>query len=315
MPSVNYLTLVAQLGVIGTVSGEEIRAPCPLHSDRNPSFSINVATGLWTCFSRCGSGNFQQLVEKKLNYTWQEAREWIDSNGSHMSLEDMMETMTARTAPPVLIPAEQPATHWLTQYESLTNQQMPEWLLDRGISWESVNHFGMRYNIVMDSVVFPAMWNGEMVGTITRNTDPSKPKYQNSDNFPRDRIFYGEIKRDQTTIILCEGVLDAVWFWQLGYHGVSVLGESLTQGQIGVLRDYRFGSIVLAFDNDEAGINGTRRAVDGLVKAGWLWPQIKRIRFPGNYRNKGTDYRKDAQECTPELLATLYEQREDVIGL
>ena len=37
---------------------------CPLHDDNNPSFSFNVETGLWTCFSGCGSGNLYQLAER-----------------------------------------------------------------------------------------------------------------------------------------------------------------------------------------------------------------------------------------------------------
>lgn len=249
-----------------------------------------------------------------MNFTWQEAREWIDSNGQRSSLEDMMQKMTVAFAPPSIqvVNLEKP---WEPYFQSLRNQQMPQWFLERGFSWGTINHFDIRYDMFTDAVVVPVMWQGQMVGIIVRNTRPDLPKYQNNEGLPRERIFYGEINRDQTTIILCEGVLDAVWFWQHGYHGVSVLGESLTAGQIGVLRDYRYGSIVLALDNDEAGINGTRRAVNALVSAGWLLPQIKRIRFPGDYRNKGPEYRKDAQDCSAQELALLYEQREDVIGI
>ena len=37
---------------------------CPLHDDRKPSFSFNSDTGLWNCFSGCGSGNLYQLAER-----------------------------------------------------------------------------------------------------------------------------------------------------------------------------------------------------------------------------------------------------------
>lgn len=313
--SIQYSSLAALLGVMGTISGVEIRASCPLHQDRNPSFSLNTENGLWICHSRCGSGNFQQLVEKKLNYTWQEAREWIDTNGQKSSLEDMMLTFEKAFASPSVVNTVSASVLWKDYFNSLSNQQMPQWFMDRGFSWEVINHFGIRYDIFTDAIVVPVVWQGLMVGIIIRNTRLNLPKYQNSIQLPRERIFYGEINRDQTTIILCEGVLDAIWLWQHGYHGVSLLGASLTAGQIGVLRDYRYGSIVLALDNDEAGINGTKRAINALVSAGWLLPQIKRIRFPGNYRNKGPEYRKDAQDCSAEELALLYEQREDVIGI
>ena len=36
--------------------------PNPDHEDRNPSFSVNLSTGNWTCFSRCGSGNLGSLL-------------------------------------------------------------------------------------------------------------------------------------------------------------------------------------------------------------------------------------------------------------
>lgn len=310
-----YGDLAAQLGIIGNLSGKELRANCPIHQDRNPSFSLNVETGLWTCFSRCGHGNFQQLVEKVLSYTWQEAKTWIDSNGQRTSLEDMLQGFEKRFTYQELHFAQEPQFDWRQYYEGLNNYQMPQWLLDRGFTWDTINHWGFRYDIVMDALVVPVFWEGNLVGTITRNTMPDKPKYQNSPELPRDRIFFGEINRNRTDIILCEGVLDAVWLWQLGYHGVSVLGESLTQGQIQVLRNYRYGSIVLALDNDEAGINGTRRAASALVQAGWLLPQIKRIRLPGDYRNKGPEYRKDVQECSANELEFLFERCEDVIGL
>ena len=37
---------------------------CPFHDDRNPSLSWQLDTGLWTCFSGCGSGNTYQFAER-----------------------------------------------------------------------------------------------------------------------------------------------------------------------------------------------------------------------------------------------------------
>ena len=45
-------------------TGDKTTCSCPNpdHEDRNPSFSLNLATGMWTCFSRCGSGNLGRLL-------------------------------------------------------------------------------------------------------------------------------------------------------------------------------------------------------------------------------------------------------------
>ena len=48
-----------------TLKGKEVIGLCPFHKDSKASFSGNVDTGLWTCFSKCGGGNLKQFCEKK----------------------------------------------------------------------------------------------------------------------------------------------------------------------------------------------------------------------------------------------------------
>lgn len=41
-------------------------ARCPLHNDNDPSFSVNLNNGLWTCHAGCGSGNMEQFERRFL---------------------------------------------------------------------------------------------------------------------------------------------------------------------------------------------------------------------------------------------------------
>ena len=50
---------------------------CPFHDDHNPSLSWQLDTGLWTCFSGCGSGNTYQFAER-LNLP--NPRQYIESS-------------------------------------------------------------------------------------------------------------------------------------------------------------------------------------------------------------------------------------------
>ena len=56
---INVEATLTALGIEGTLRGSELSAPCPMHEDRvgrpdaNPSWSINIDTGLLNCFS-CG---------------------------------------------------------------------------------------------------------------------------------------------------------------------------------------------------------------------------------------------------------------------
>ena len=45
-----------------TGDGTSCSCPNPDHEDRNPSFSVNLSTGMWTCYSRCQSGNLGRLL-------------------------------------------------------------------------------------------------------------------------------------------------------------------------------------------------------------------------------------------------------------
>ncbi len=44
--------------------GNQAKGLCPFHSDNNPSFGVNLKTGLWTCYAGCGKGNASQFAEK-----------------------------------------------------------------------------------------------------------------------------------------------------------------------------------------------------------------------------------------------------------
>lgn len=47
---------------VRNVEGDEIRAQCPFHEDRNPSFSANTKSGLWICHRGCGGGTYNQFL-------------------------------------------------------------------------------------------------------------------------------------------------------------------------------------------------------------------------------------------------------------
>lgn len=59
---VNLEPILREMGIIGHKGGVEINTHCPIHEDRSPSFSINMDTGLWICFSGCGRGNIFDLA-------------------------------------------------------------------------------------------------------------------------------------------------------------------------------------------------------------------------------------------------------------
>lgn len=303
----NYANLAAELGIRGFFQGYELRARCPFHNDRNPSFSMNIEKGVWICFTGCGQGEFFDLVERILNCSPQEAHDWVASNGKRTNVNELSSRLaSALGLIPGLAQEAKKDSDWRSYYESLNSDTMPLWFLNRGFAWSTINHWNIRYDSIFDSVTIPVIWQKEMVGTVTRNFRQDRPKYENSPNLPRAEILFGEILSSAPTIIICEGVLDTLWLWQCGYNVAGLLGTFLSEGQINILKRYRLGEITLALDNDEAGFKGTLEAVKRLTKAGWLLPQIKVMQFP--------EGAKDPQDCSEEELDIIYEKRKGLIG-
>lgn len=296
----NYANLAVSLGIQGFIAGKELRAKCPLHHDNNPSFSLNVENGLWTCFAGCGSGDFVRLVELVLDCNSQEAHDWI-REGKANSVEQLSKALYESLFQKSETISEKSPEHWKNIFELAPNNVIPNWFLARGFTWKTIFNWNIRYDNLNDAVIIPVYWHGNLVGTVTRNTSQNLPKYQNSPNLPRKNILYGEIFSSRREIIITEGILDALWLWQLGYNVVSILGNIISSEQVDILEGYRFGEIILALDNDEAGQNGTKEAYSKLTKSGWLLPQIKHIEFPPGI--------KDPQDCSPEEFAILFSER------
>ena len=94
-------------------------------------------------------------------------------------------------------------------------------------------------------------------------------------------------------VIICESMIDAIYFWTVGKYAVALngLGNEL---QFKQLREMPCRKFILCTDSDDAGMKA-------------------RARIKKNVRNKLItqyilpDGRKDANDCTPEELMNLKE--------
>ncbi len=60
----NYLEFFEQHVQNIKLRGFQATAKCPLHEDKRSSFSFNIVTSQWFCFSGCGSGNSTTLARR-----------------------------------------------------------------------------------------------------------------------------------------------------------------------------------------------------------------------------------------------------------
>jgi len=299
----DYTELIAALGIDGQISGNELHAHCPFHSDLHPSFSLNLKTGRGICFAGCWSGDFVNLVRQIMDCSLREALAWIaqhESGGIEILQKQLVEP-----APAII--AEEPISNWQQHYESLNATEMPKWLFNRGFTWSMVEHWGLRYDQLYSQLVIPAYGDdGEFLGTIVRNSDSVQPKYMNSLGMHKSAFLYGLPKDWQSTIVLVEGPLDAIWVCEAGYCAKAILGAMLSIKQASVLLQHGAGRIVLWFDADEAG-HKVEEQSRRILERYFTWGQLFRANAPA--------YRKDPQECTFEEVRLGIEQAHNLVEI
>lgn len=91
------------------------------------------------------------------------------------------------------------------------------------------------------------------------------PKYLYTQGLERGGILLG-LRRKASDVVLVEGMLDALHASALGLPGVAALGGAhLTEGQLQELLRLQPDFVTLCLDNDQAGLQGTERALDKLL--------------------------------------------------
>lgn len=135
------------------------------------------------------------------------------------------------------------------------------------------------YDVFRDRIMFPICdVSGRVVGFSGRilNKDSDAPKYVNSPEtelFNKSEVLFGYDKAKQSIrsmnfTLIVEGQFDVVMSHQAGYtNAVAVSGTALTPHHVALLQRLS-NRVVLALDNDKAGIAAVKRAADLMLARG-----------------------------------------------
>ncbi len=128
---------------------------------------------------------------------------------------------------------------------------------------------GNFYDFFRNRVITPIIdVRGNVIAFGGRVLDDSKPKYINTNETlvykKTEELFGLNFAKDsgKDEIILCEGYMDVIAMNQAGFNNcVAGCGTALNPDQINLISRYA-KSVVLAYDNDEAGQKALLRALD-----------------------------------------------------
>lgn len=147
--------------------------------------------------------------------------------------------------------------------------------------------------ILNKRLIFPIYWENKLRGFIARDiVGDSKIKYYISEKLPKSRIIYNyENIKNSETIIICEGVIDAIKCFD--YKPIALFGTSLSNEQLILLQNLpNLKNIIIGLDPDT-------RKIDkyGKSKYNKLVEQLKPF---WNIYEIDLGEKKDLGECTFE---------------
>ena len=145
-------------------------------------------------------------------------------------------------------------------------------LLEAGLAKRSEKNKGI-YDTFRNRLMFPVIdVTGKVIAFSGRILGDGEPKYLNSREtavFSKSRnLFALNLAKNSKSgyIILTEGNVDVVSLHQAGFDSaVASLGTSLTREQASLISRYT-SQVIIAYDNDNAGIKASKRAIEIFEK-------------------------------------------------
>jgi CHC2 zinc finger/Toprim-like len=252
---VSYATIelvIKELGIKYSLSGDEAVACCPSHSDRHPSWSVNLRSGIHYCFT-CGfSGNLAYLVcfIRKISYA--EAVIWVNQTVGAARNTRWREDYQNKNYGP--------AQYRLSETDLAMFTDPPQDALEsKFLDLSSAQLFDVRWNPGESAWIFPIRdpFSRELWGYQVKND-----RYFRS--YPagtrKSRTLFGISAFEHgSTAVLVESPVDAVRLASAGIRGgLSGFGVQISDYQFSLVQRVAEYTI-LALDNDSAGIQATAR--------------------------------------------------------
>jgi len=272
-------------------SSKEIRCTCKLHGGDNKSaFRMDRVTKNWICFSHgCHEEigfDVISLVKHVLNLSFTNAIKYLENMaGTNIHDESayvefkranerrkFIDRMVDNRQVPAALLTEDYLGYFKkfrsNYFEQEKNGGFPKEVLDLfEIGGGYIDKYGFQRDVIPirnTDGVLKAYSCRDTTGKadedfkylLTKDFDKDKVLY----NLHRAKNFVGESK----TLIVVEG-FKSVWkLYMAGYkNAVACMGRKITSGQQSLLYTYAF-NVVLLFDMDDAGVTGTRKALEEM---------------------------------------------------
>jgi len=246
---------------------QEFRINSLFISDRKHTLSINKETGLWQCFKSKESGNFVQLISFVENISFDEAskkiRRELFNTPEHMFSQPKKRRVQKDISGTKSIHAEL-KNFKLLNLSSPQTSSIPENLAKRFVKQRALT--SQKFYIAtsgkyVNRIIIPYEVDGELVYFQARQLALLGMKYLNptaSEYGIKSSDILFPFDESENYVVVTEGPIDAITLQGVGVNATSIQGSMLSYSQIEQLKGK---TIILSFDNDDAGKLGFEKAV------------------------------------------------------
>ena len=278
---------------------------CPFHGDKGPSLSVNETMKFWKCFGCNKSGTVFDFVREIEHVSFPEAVKIVaDKIGvsnvtyrytKHLEALDFamkfyqlnIQSKEGHDAKEYLLKrglSEEIINEFEIGYALSKPDNLSKILLSKGYDENILLETGLAnignslYDLFRDRITFPIHnADGRCVGFSARiYKDIDEAKYINTKETPvfkKGNILFNYHRASKEAsnykyILVVEGQMDAIRIYSSGIKSVvATMGTALTQKHVALLK--RLGvDVILAFDNDNAGLKATITNGDILANEG-----------------------------------------------
>lgn len=268
--------VLLRLGIDADQRRSELLGICPMHlertgkQDHNPSWSINVESGVHHCFS-CGyKGTLLTLVAeiKEFKTSWgridfDSAKDWLRHNSEvdFDLLSKQLEKMRDSYIPiPQLVE--------MSEARLAVFDEVPEWALEaRGLTKEACLDYGVAWDVKQEAWITPIRHADTEKLMGWQEKGQTKRIFRNRPTgVQKSTTLFGLDAWNGGTMVIVESPLDAVKLASLKLsQGVSTFGASVSNNQIDLM--LKADKLILAFDNPSIDPAGEKASKDMLARS------------------------------------------------
>lgn len=242
------------------VAPNHLSGCCPIHQGDNPNaFHVDLEKNLFNCFTHCGGGSIFDFVMKKEKLSFYNAASKIWNTFYSSSERRKMKQDNAKVKQELTL-----------MNLRLKLQHDHSYLRKRNISPQLARYFQMgfcQYGIMKNRIAIPVFdIQNRIVAYCGRAVEQDiYPKYLFPKNFNKSCHLFNiqhitphapHALQHQKPVFIVEGFFDCIHLVKLGFDAVALMGSSISQQQLTLLKEInRF--YILMLDGDDAGKKAT----------------------------------------------------------